>query len=260
MGAAHPPARRAVKLARLLTFAAGRHGLRYGVAAAVEHRRALGGLDVATVVDVGANKGQFALLATGVFPDATIYSFEPLQEPAARFREMLGEEVRLFEAAIGPCEKEVTIFVSQRADSSSLLPITAQSQVFPGTGLKEQRKTRVAPLIKYLGPENIRAPALLKIDVQGYELEVLKGCDPLLLLFRFVYVEASFIELYRGQALAGEIIRHLSEKQFRLSGVYNQVHTSAGPAVQADFLFTNVCHLSDTMQACVAPSGNWSGN
>ncbi|HEX3523361.1 MAG TPA: FkbM family methyltransferase [Stellaceae bacterium] len=222
-----------------MTIPAGRRGLRYGVAATVEHWRALGGLDIATVVDIGANKGQFALFATAVFPAAIIYSFEPLEEAAARFRKVFGEEVTLFETAIGPRETETAIYVSRRADSSSLLPITKQSQVFPGTELKEKRIIHVAPLTNYLRPENIRAPALLKIDVQGYELEVLSACELLLPLFQFVYVELSYVELYGGQALAGQVIRHLAEREFQLLGVYNQSTDPYGKPVQADFLFAN---------------------
>jgi FkbM family methyltransferase len=233
------PARLAIKLLRLLTIAAGRRGLRHGVAATVEHWRALGRLDIATVVDIGANKGQFALFATAAFPAATIYSFEPLEEAAARFRKVFGEEVALFETAIGPRETETAIYVSQRADSSSLLPITKQSQVFPGTELKEKRIIHVAPLTKYLRPENIRVPALLKIDVQGYELEVLSACELLLPQFQFVYVELSYVELYEGQALASQVIRHLAECQFQLLGVYNQSTDWYGKPVQADFLFAN---------------------
>jgi hypothetical protein len=86
-------ARRAIKLTRLLTFSLGRHGLRYGVGAAVEHRRALAGLYVAPIVDVVSNKGQFAFLAIEVFPRATMFCFEPLNEPAARLRGMLGPEI-----------------------------------------------------------------------------------------------------------------------------------------------------------------------
>jgi FkbM family methyltransferase len=223
-----------------LTFASGRRGLRHGVAATVEHRRALGALDVATVVDIGANQGQFALFATAVFPNAIIYCFEPLEEAAERFRAMFDQEITLFETAIGPRETEATIYISRRMDSSSLLPITKQSDVFPGTELKEKRIIHVAPLAKYLNPENIRVPALLKIDVQGYELEVLHACQHLLPLFQFVYVELSYIELYEGQALAGEVISHLAGRQFRLSGVYNQSTDFRGKPLQADFLFTNV--------------------
>ncbi|MEY2605500.1 MAG: hypothetical protein QOH31_3316 [Verrucomicrobiota bacterium] len=240
-------ARRAVKLTRLLTFSAGRHGLRYGVGAAVEHRRALAGLDVATIVDIGSNKGQFALLAIEVFPRATIFCFEPLKEPAARLREMLGAEITLFETAIGPCEKEGIINVSKRCDSSSLLPFAKQAEVFPGTEMKEQRVVPIVPLLQYLSPENIQSPALLKIDVQGYELEVLKGCEPLLACFRYVYSECSFVELYQGQALAGDVILYLIDRNFELSGVYGQVEDANRRPVQADFLFTNT-HYKRTAQ------------
>jgi FkbM family methyltransferase len=231
-------ARRAVKLSRLLTFATGRHGLRFGVGAAVEHWRALSGLDVATVVDIGANKGQFALLAMEVFPGVTIYSFEPLNEPAARLRKMLGAKVKLFETAIGPYESQGIIYVSRRCDSSSLLPIAKQSQIFPGTELKEKRWIPVTPLRSYLSRSDIRQPAMLKIDVQGYEHQALIGCDPLLLYFQYVYVECSFTELYQGQALAGDVILYLVDRNFQLSGVYNQVEDFRRRPVQADFLFT----------------------
>lgn len=246
-------ARRALKLTRLLTFETGRRGLRYGVGAAVEHWRALSGLDVATVVDIGANKGQFALLAMGVFPGVTVYSFEPLYEPAARFRKMLAGKVRLFETAIGPYEKQGTIYVSRRADSSSLLPIGKQSHVFPGTELKEERVIPISPLTNYLSRSDLKQPAMLKIDVQGYELEVLTACDPLLFNFQYVYVECSFTELYRGQALAGEIILYLVDRNFQLSGVYNQAEDSSGRPVQADFLFTK-CDTRRTRTSCASTS------
>ena len=88
-------------------------------------------------------------------------------------------------------------------------------------------------------PEKLQGPLLVKIDVQGYELEVLSACEPLLPLFQFVYVELSYVELYEGQALAGQVIRHLAESQFQLLGVYNQSTDSYGKPVQADFLFAN---------------------
>jgi len=231
-------ARLTIKLSRLLTFSAGRRGLRYGVGATVEHWRALAGLDAATVVDIGANKGQFALLATELYPSATIYCFEPLAEPAARLRKMLGVKITLFETAIGPCEGQGIIYVSRRPDSSSLLPIGRQAELSPGTELHEERVVPVAPLTNYFSREDIKYPAMLKIDVQGYELEVLRGCEPLLFYFQYVYVECSFVELYRGQALVSRVISYLIQRNFELSGVYNQVERSNGRPVQADFLFS----------------------
>ena len=79
-------------------------------------------------------------------------------------------------------------------------------------------------------------PSLLKIDVQGFELEVLKGATGLLPEIDAVSVEASDVELYEGQALLGEIERFLDEAGFRVDGRFNeQLHQ--GQRVQADWLF-----------------------
>jgi len=81
------------------------------------------------------------------------------------------------------------------------------------------------------------SPALLKLDVQGFELEALKGCEDLLHCFAWVYAECSFVELYEGQALADGVIAWLRERGCVLSGVYNMTYDKQGRAVQADFLF-----------------------
>lgn len=232
----------AVKLLRLLTSPGGRRGLRHGVAKTVEHHRALAGLKFYSVVDIGANKGQFSLFARDMWPDALIYAFEPLPGPAERFRQVFAGDpsVRLYEVAVGPKEDDATMYVSQREDSSSLLPIAdRQVQVFPGTELKETRTIRVAPLDKFVHPVNFSGPVLLKIDVQGFELEVLKGCESALHAFQHIYVECSFTELYTGQVLAGEVIDYLARRNFRLVGIFNQSADSEGRPVQADFLFSN---------------------
>jgi FkbM family methyltransferase len=248
-------ARRATKLARLLTFPAGRHGLRYGIGAAIEHRQALDGFDAATIVDVGANKGQFALLAAEVFPGATIYCFEPLEEPAARLRKMLGTGVRLFETAIGRSESRSVIHISRRADSSSLLPIAKQSEVFPGTGLRENRVVSVAPLTNYLSVESSKQPALLKIDVQGYELEVLKGCDSLL----FVVSICLFgMLICRAVSWAGVSRRRHSLFSASKLPAFWRIQSSRRfkwETGTSGFSVREIRPLVDGLQSCIAPSG-----
>jgi len=90
--------------------------------------------------------------------------------------------------------------------------------------------------------EEIVSPALLKLDVQGYELSALRGCEDLLQAFAWVYVERSFMELYKGQALADDVIAWLRERGYNLSGVYNMAYDRNGRAVQADFLFSRRNH------------------
>jgi FkbM family methyltransferase len=210
------------------------------VAAAVEHIPVLKGLDCKFVVDIGANAGQFALAARRCFPDAEIHSIEPLEEPSKKFNTLFHSDQNTFlhQFALGPQEQRMDFHVSKQDHSSSLLPIAqAQVDLFPSTGEKEIRQIEVKPLHHIL-TQPIKPPALLKLDVQGFELEALKGCLKILGQFQYIYVECSFVELYEGQALADEVIAFLDHYGFRLDGVYNLYLSPAGKAVQADMLFS----------------------
>jgi FkbM family methyltransferase len=214
--------------------------LQHWVAATVEHAEALATLKLRTVVDVGANRGQFSLFALHTFPAASIISLEPLPEPAARFRRVFAQEPRvtLHNAALGPDTGQSVMHVSRRDDSSSLLPITAaQAELFPGTDEVRTETVRTAPLSAFVDSTSIEEPALLKLDVQGYEMEALRACGDLLDKFTYVYAEGSFVELYEGQVLADDLIAWLREQGYELVGSYESVRDEHGQTVQADMLF-----------------------
>ncbi|HEY2980217.1 MAG TPA: FkbM family methyltransferase [Anaerolineales bacterium] len=234
--------KRLTKLARICSDPFLFSALLKGVAAGVEHTTALQDLEVACVVDIGANRGQFALISHKLFPGAAIQSFEPLQEPARIFSRVFGEtaNVRLYPYAVGREQTSAMMHITKDDDSSSLLPITnTQSNMFPAAIEIETRQVPVFPLSHLLDAVSIPPASLLKIDVQGFELEVLKGCEDLLDRFSHLYIECSFIELYEGQALAHQIITWLEQREFRLSGVYNMHYARHAGAVQGDFLFTH---------------------
>lgn len=215
---------------------------RHKIFAAVEHEAVLKNR-YSTIVDIGANRGQFSLACRALLPDAQIFSFEPLPNAAEIFHQFFHEDsnVRLFRAAIGPERSQELMHVSARDDSSSLLPMgSEQVKTFPGTEEVGTIHVDVAPLEYFLNPSDISAPALLKIDVQGYEFEVLTGCKSLLHVFEHVYCECSFVELYTGQKLVDSIIDWLYQRGFRLAGVYNMSHDKFGKAIQADFLFERI--------------------
>jgi FkbM family methyltransferase len=233
--------KRAAKLAHICRCYRYVRALGHGVPAAVEHEPLLRALDCRTVVDIGANRGQFALVASKCFPEATVYSFEPLPAAAQQFRRVFSGDQRaiLHETAIGSKSGRETIHVSGKEDSSSLLPITRlQDEIFPGTAEVNQQAVNVAPLNQFVQAQQIAPPALLKLDVQGYELEALKGCESLLERFSYVYVECSFVKLYAGQASASEVAEYLHRHGFLLEGVYNLTYDGAGLAIQGDFLYS----------------------
>jgi FkbM family methyltransferase len=215
--------------------------LRTRVAASTEHDRIINGLKLDTVIDVGANRGQFALCIRRHYPQAQIFSFEPLSKPAETYQKTFAGDtrVRLFRSAIGPESRTAQMHVSRWDVASSLLPIAqAQHDNFPFTEESRQESVSVSPLSASLDRQSINGVAMLKLDVQGYELTALQGCADLLDRFQFVYVEASFVELYVGQALASDVIAFLLGNGFKLICVANLETGRAQRPIQADFLFS----------------------
>lgn len=206
--------------------------------AGVEHKAVLN-RPLVTVVDVGANRGQFALAARAI-SGAKVVSFEPLPEVAAIFREIFADDpdVKLYVAAIGEKAEKKLIHLSARDDSSSLLEIgDAQSNFFPGTKEVGTLEVDVGTLDNFLSEKDIMRPAMLKLDVQGFEMQALAGCKTLIGNFDYVYCECSFVELYKNQKLAGAVISCLSSLGFSLTGIYNPSYDCEGNCIQADFLF-----------------------
>lgn len=215
--------------------------LRHRVAAATEHLPAIRYCAANSLLDAGANKGQFSLAFRGVRPTARIVAFEPLQQAAETYERVVGRDelVQVQRVALGTTEGTAEFHVADREDSSSLLrPGPRQERAF---GVHSARTTQV-PVKRLSDCVDIAAlprPVLLKVDVQGGELGVFQGCDELELL-DFIYVELSFVELYEGQPLFHEVADHLGTRGFAIAGVFNQVMTAEFGPTQADVLFARV--------------------
>lgn len=239
--------RRLGKAASAARSPLGRRALRLGTAPALEHRNAfreiaeaVGGADrLALAVDVGAHRGQFALAALAAFPGARIESVEPAPEAGDRFAALFADEprVRLHRCALGRAAGRADLHLTRASDCASLLEPARQQEVFPGADVKGLADVEVRTLSSL--PLDFRGPALLKLDVQGGELAALEGCGATLDRFDAVFAELSFVELYRGQPLAHEVIAWLAARRLQLSSVYMGAgsHDAMGRAVQADFLF-----------------------
>lgn len=233
---------KARKLSKILKDSKWRKALlSSGVAAGVEHEHVLRQLgSVSTVIDAGANTGQFALVARKVFPEAEIICIEPLQGAIQLLKKVFCDDARVTveEHALGDRAGAMKMHVSAAMDSSSALPITSlQSKIFPGTHEVGQVDAEMVTLDEVTNRHEVARPVLLKIDVQGYEDKIIKGARQCIGSINYIYVEASFVELYKGQALASELIRLCDDAGFRLIGIYNCKYGPDETMVQADFLF-----------------------
>lgn len=238
------------KLGKLLGNRTYRRGLLHGVAAAIEHRDIIARLKPDLIIDVGANSGQFSLMVRGILPEAGIIAFEPLNEPAKKFRSLfeMDRRTKLHICAVGPTAGEADIHVSKRMDSSSLLPIShSQVEFFPGTEEVGVRKISIQRLTDIVEMKDLSRRTLLKIDVQGYELGVLQSAAPLLPLISWVYVEVSYVPLYDGQELADQIVTYLEGNDFKLVQ-RNNIVSVGGVEIQADLLFEGLATRSGCLE------------
>ncbi|HVZ65433.1 MAG TPA: FkbM family methyltransferase [Lacunisphaera sp.] len=192
----------------------------------------------AVIYDLGANRGQWTLLAKSVFPSASVHAFEPLPDHCAAFSTATGSlaGVQLHVVALGEAEATLEMDLTTFSDSASFLkptPAMAETyQVQPG------RRVRI-PVVRlddWVAGKKLPRPDLIKLDLQGYELHALRGATACLQHASAVLLEVSFREFYAGQATPGTIIAFLEQAGFRLAAFSPDL--PAGRRLdQADALF-----------------------
>lgn len=198
-------------------------------------------LNIKTVFDIGANDGQFAGDINKILPDAFIYSFEPLHDVFEQLKKNTESisNIECLNFAVGNEDGESRINRSEYSQSSSMLKMgKLHKEAYPFTAKTFEEKIKVRKLDSLSGSINVLKPVLLKMDVQGLELDVLKGATRLLQDIDVIITETSFFELYQNQSLFKEIFLHLDEKGFKYVGNLEQFpDTSDGKILQADSIF-----------------------
>jgi FkbM family methyltransferase len=230
--------RRVRKVAKLIRVSDYRNALRFRVAAAIEHERVPFRQEFLTIVDVGAHHGQFAVFAARRFRRARLICIEPLPAAQAKLRRVLPGSAKVIGVAAAETSSVREFHVSRATDSSSLLPISSECvAAFPGTEEEAVVLVPTARLDELLTVDDLIRPVLLKLDVQGAELQALQGSTRILEQVDEILVECSFVELYTGQALASTVVDFVKSQGFGLTGMFSVVQGADGRCLQADLHF-----------------------
>lgn len=199
------------------------------------------GLRPRTILDVGANVGQFAVAAARLFPGVHVHSFEPLPDCVAHLRKHAARlgNITVHPVALGEREGEVTMRVNAQSRASSVLPLApAHREAFPAAQEQREITVRVATLDQMLAGLALPPPVLLKIDVQGYEAQTLRGATATLPQIEYAVLETSFKPLYNGELLFMDLVRLMESQGMRFSRPVGWLAApKTGEVLQMDALF-----------------------
>jgi FkbM family methyltransferase len=197
-----------------------------------------------SIIDIGANTGQFARTMRRFFPRATIYCFEPLPQPYISLSKWAATQdgrVKPIQVALGDYESSVEMnFHFHHSPSSSLLPTTALAEkMYPA--IKEQKSVMVrqTTLDHAIAEFNVvlGGKSLVKLDVQGFEDRVLQGGHETFTRASACILEVSIDQLYASQPQFKDLLLRLDGFQYRYVGNLDQTYANDGHCVFFDALF-----------------------
>lgn len=185
------------------------------------------GSEAKIVFDVGANTGQMAKAFRGLFPQTQIICFEPMEDACDVLTNIAKKDHRLVveKVALGDVGGMKNFNVNQNDSTSSLLDATPQAIDCFGEqvmGRKEIVEVKVTTLDDYCEQSKISKIDLLKLDVQGYEAQVLRGARKMLADNRIhaIMAEICLSQLYIGQSAFSELLGLLEEHGYKMHSFY----------------------------------------
>lgn len=206
----------------------------------LRHRR------IQTVIDVGANDGQYARKILSLFPGATVHCFEPLPETFKSLRQWATQQtnqIHCYNLALGDARGSVTLYHHVDHDpSSSLLRSTALCEsLYPATKKQKEISVELATLDTVMSSTGspLDREILIKLDVQGYEDRVVMGGRQTLQQAVACIAEISLNQLYHSQPNLLALLTSFDELGYRYAGNLNQFYASDGHVVFIDALFVN---------------------
>lgn len=201
--------------------------------------------DVVVVFDVGANVGQFAKDLRRNSYGGEIFSFEPVSNIYQRLAQNFKKDAKWHGLQLGVGSRSGQFDIQISANSGLSTSFLEMNKVhlenFPQSHYIKSENVRVVTLsdqIKELGIDGSKLA--IKIDVQGLELEVLRGAVHEIAEVQCLLIEVSLTSLYVGEPTLNEIITFLENHNHKIVDIFRGVRSRTGDLLQVDIISVRI--------------------
>jgi len=194
------------------------------------------------IIDGGAHHGHIIQKFLSSYNKPIIYAFEPIPDSIDILKNRFSNHnnIKIFEKALGASNSSITFNVLNNVVSSSILQPNERICKYHGSKMN---------IIKSIQVEQIRLDSIaelknkeidiVKLDLQGYELEALKGMQGIIENIKTITIEVEFIALYQNQALFSDIDIFLRQNNFQLFNLYELWTQQDGQLTAGDAIYLN---------------------
>lgn len=199
--------------------------------------------NISLTLDAGAAVGDYILQLRRSGYTGRVISFEPMAAPYATLRQRAGRDPygkwEAIQCGLAAESGYAEIHVSENSVSSSLLPLTeAHTSIADPVGYVAKERIALRPLADFADKIAAADRVFLKMDVQGYEYEVLRGAGEVLNQVRVIECELSLAPMYKGQMLYREMIAEFEKRGFEtFSFTRGCCDWNTGKLLQMDGIF-----------------------
>ena len=187
------------------------------------------GVDFNNVLDIGACNGSWSLLVKSIFPEANILMVEENNDKEQILKKIGNCKIALLSSE---ADKEVNYYKSVSGDASG------NSIYLENTNYKFIPERRITTTLKLIVPKDVDYD-LIKMDVQGSELDIIKGGLDIIQKSKFLLLELQIFEYNKDAPMLLEVLIFLKKINFDLVDVFDLLYSSTGSLVQIDGFFVN---------------------
>jgi len=193
-------------------------------------------------VDGGAHDGQMAQRFLSRFPGMQVHAFEPNADLFPKLKKNLADVAgECHPLALSSRTQTLKMFINDSPMTSSVLARNENSERYfdAVTQVHEVRELCATSLDDWFANSGLKRVDIIKLDLQGYELEALRGADQLLKSgVACIYIEINYVPFYEGSATFGEIDVFMRSRGYKLFNLYNIcTHLPEGSIGSGDALY-----------------------